>query len=112
MKKITEAMVVWTVEAMEEDIPVRGNAVVSGNDEEDKEIEDAIIADLEDGNEWAWCIVRVTGRFKGLEACDTIGGCSYASYSDFAEGGYLEDMKEEVVEQLNRQVERITQALK
>jgi hypothetical protein len=112
MKKITENMVAWSVEAMEEDILVRGNAVVSGNDEEDREIEDAIIQDLEDGNEWAWCTVAVRGQYKGLEAVEYLGACSYKDEEDFHKGGYLEGMKKEVVDNLNRQVEAIMQDLK
>ena len=36
---------------------VRGNAMCSGDNDFDKECEDKIIADLNDGNIWAWASV-------------------------------------------------------
>lgn len=95
----------FRIDCENEDIPVRGNAVVSGNDEEDKEIEDSIIEQLNNGNEWAWCSVKVTASFKGIEGTDYLGGCSYADEKEFKEGGYYEDMKRQAYNELIEQLE-------
>ncbi len=46
-----------------EDIPVRGNAMSSGDNELDREVEDAILARLAQGEEWAWCTVEVIAHW-------------------------------------------------
>lgn len=102
---IPEDEVTYTLECSPEDIEVRGNAMASGDDEADKEAEDAIIADLEAGNEWAWCCAKVTAEWNGFEGEDYLGGCSYRDEADFkAEGGYYEDMKERALDDLYAQV--------
>lgn len=62
---------------------------------ENKEAENAILAQLESGNEWAWCSVRVYFEFSdGQRLCsDWLGCCSYASEADFRDNsGYFDDM--------------------
>ena len=86
-------MIEYTVECLPEDAPVRGNAMASGDDAFDREVEDEIIADLE-SNPWAWCCVKVTARAGGLEGTDYLGCCSYESEEDFRRGGSYEDMKD------------------
>jgi hypothetical protein len=86
----------YIIECLEEHATVRGNAMASGNDAEDKEVEDSIIEDLENGNEWAWCTVKVTAKYKDIEGTDYLGGNSYKSEEDFiTNSGYYEDMKEQ-----------------
>lgn len=97
--------VTYTLECLPEDIGVRGNALASGDDGEDRRAEDAIIADLEAGNEWAWCCVKVTAEWNGFEGKDYLGGCSYASEDDFKQpGGYYDDMKQQALDDLYRTV--------
>lgn len=67
----------------QDDIPVRGNAVASGDDAFDKATEDRILADLDLGNDYAWALVKVTAsvedmgqRFVGTAY---LGACSYES---------------------------------
>ena len=78
-----------------EHIPVRGNAIVSGDDDYDKEVEDSIISDLEKGNKWAWCCAAVEVSYVcpccGHEPdshTEYLGGCSYKDADDFKRGGY------------------------
>lgn len=95
------ADVAYTIECHPEDCAVRGNAMASGDDVFDRAAEDAIIADLEGGNPWAWCcaVVRATlGPFTGR---DSLGGCSYASEAAFvADGDYYPDMKAAALDDL------------
>lgn len=89
----------FSLEYFPEDIPVKGNA--SAIDEEaDKETEDWIFDQLNRGNEWAWCRVKVTATWRGVEGEDHLGGCSYKSEKDFKEGGDFEDMKNEAYSRL------------
>ena len=101
----------YTIECLPEDIPVRGNAIDSGIDDFDTEVENDIIQQLEDGNEWAWCTVKVTAKFPGLdiEGVDYLGGCSYDSEEDFKKNGdgYFEDMKLTAQKDLLNQLEVI-----
>lgn len=81
-----------------ESIPVRGNAMASGDSAYDKEAEDKILEALGSGNIWAWCTVEVvvTLGLMGddfVSASDFLGCCSYKNEQDFIENsGYYEDM--------------------
>ena len=67
----------FTIE--QEDIPVRGNAIASGDDVFDRRVEDEIITRLTRGDICAWCSVRVDAMIRvegqlfvgtaGLSAC-------------------------------------------
>lgn len=95
--------VTWTVEALPEETPIEGNALVSGDDATDTAAEDAIREQLESGNVWAWCTVRVTGETDdGREHSEYLGCCNYESRVDFIKNsGYCDDMRAAVLEQLN-----------
>jgi len=102
---IPEDEVTYTLECSPEDIPVRGNALASGDDEEDALAEDRILNDLDCGNEWAWCRVDVYAEWNGFQGRDSLGACSYRDEDDFkAPGGYYEDMKERALDDLYAQV--------
>jgi hypothetical protein len=84
-----------------EAIPVRGNALASGDDEVDKQCEDKIIADLEAGNEWAWCTVIVEASWAGFTGWDSLGACSSDNEAAFrVEGGYFRDMVRSAIDHL------------
>ena len=87
-----------------EEIPVRGNAIASGDDRADKRAEDSIIRQLENGNNWAWCTVEVKATWKSFSASDYLGCCSYKSQKDFEKGGYFQDMKEQAFGQIFSQI--------
>jgi hypothetical protein len=88
----------------EEHIPVKGNAIVSGDDKEDAKVERSILRQLRNGNLWAWCTVKVEARHNdhpGVEGHDYLGACSYKSTKDFIQpGGYWDDMKSEAKDML------------
>lgn len=93
-----------TITAEPEEIPVRGNALASGDDAEDRAEEDRIIAEAE-WNAWAWCTVKVTASYAGLEGTAYLGACSYRDEKDFRAGGYLEGMTDEALEDLACKIE-------
>lgn len=104
MRKLNEADIEYTLELLPEDMPVRGNALASGDESEDKRAEDAILKELE-WNPWAWCCIKVTASWHGIKGVDYLGGCSYKDEMEFKqEGGYYEDMKAQALEDLKRTI--------
>ncbi len=98
--------ITFTIETMPEDVPVRGNVLASGNDAIDRKAEDEILADLESGNEWAWCTVKVTAKCAGYEGVDYLGCCSYENEEQFRQpGGYFDDMKREALQAMVNNLE-------
>lgn len=101
--------VVYAFKLGEEDIPVRGNAMASGDAEADKAAEDEIIRQLDRGNLAAWCYFEVTATltvdgetFKGSAG---IGGCSYESEADIERQLFTQDeyaLKGEALDDLRR----------
>jgi hypothetical protein len=87
-------LVEWWVEP--EDVPVRGNAIASDDPDFDRMVEDELIARLDSGNGWAWCVlcVRVTlGPAHGMATMTR----SASSKEDFLAGlsDYLDDLIDE-----------------
>lgn len=72
-----------SVECHGEDLPFRGNAMASGQDDVDREAEEWIASQLADGNEWAWCLTCVVATWEGYTGKAYLGGCSYLSEADF-----------------------------
>jgi hypothetical protein len=90
-----------TLEALPETVRVRGNASASGDDELDRDEENAILVRLDMGDVWAWCTAKVTVRDShGREASDYLGCCSYKDEKDFKRGGYYLDMIKACIEEI------------
>jgi hypothetical protein len=100
-RPLTEAEVTFTFEQESEDIPVRGNAICSDDEEFDKKAEDEIIERL-DRN--AWFCAKVTAEWKGWKESAYLGGCSYGP-SDNPEAELLADLKGEALSNLNGTLE-------
>lgn len=96
--------VTYRIECLEEDTPVRGNALDSGDKAYDKQVEDEILARLHSDDLWAWCCVRVVATVtvdgQTFEGDDYLGCSSYTDEADFKAGGYFEDMKKTALENL------------
>jgi len=106
IRKLTMEEVDFDLECLPEDTPVRGNAMNSGEDDYDREVENKILADLE-WNQWAWCCAHVIARWKGFKGDDYLGGCSYDSEEQFrAPGGDWDDMKQQALDDLQANIER------
>lgn len=96
--------VTLTSEPEEEDY--RGNCSAI-DDETDRETERWISDQLQRGNDWAWCWVKVEVAWYGFRAVDTLGMCSYLSEADFrTPGGYFDDMVSECLRHINAAYER------
>ena len=57
----------------DEEIPVRGNYIVSGDDELDKKEEDQLIEELNNGDFFKWCFLEVTARVGAIEGSNYLG---------------------------------------
>ncbi len=102
MRDLRSADIEWTVEALPEDALIQGNASAI-DPETDRETEQWITEQLESGNEWAWCTVKVTGRFRGLSAHAYLGCCSYESREAITmPEGYYPDLQAEILEEINK----------
>ena len=103
--------VTYTVSIDFDGTEVRGNASACGDDAVDKRYEDEIIKRLDDGDDWAWALVRVRAEVEGHSADEYLGGCTYKDTKEFVEDGYYADMKSEALKQLRTTVERAYKAL-
>jgi hypothetical protein len=104
MRALRKSQVTFEITCEPEHIPYEGNC--SAIDETtDRETEDWIARQLESGNEWAWCCVKVVARWKSFEGVDYLGGCSYLSEANFIEcNDYFSSMKDEALADLNRTI--------
>ena len=86
------------------DIPIKGNAISSGDDEYDRNVEDQIISDLE-CNVWAWCDITVSLELEvdsnTLQGGDSLGACSYKNEKDFMESLYPEMVQNAINEAID-----------
>ena len=78
--------------------------------ETDRETENYIRAELEAGNEWAWCIVTVFCEIEHndetFEGLASLGACSYLSEVDFKDpDGYYQSLCAEAFERCVSQIE-------
>lgn len=102
-KPLTAEEVVFSIEAEQEDMSVRGNYICSDDLVYDKQCEDEVLARLDNGDVWAWCCVRVTAIWGEWSEDTYLGGCSYENEEDFKIGSsdYYQDMQREALNNLN-----------
>lgn len=92
---------------LDEDSSIKGNASAI-NPETDAKNEAHIIEQLNSGNEWAWCMVKVYAEIDGFKgpANYYLGHCSYKSRKDFMEDAYYDDMRNQALEDLKNEIEK------
>lgn len=95
---------VFTVHVEQDETPVRGNALASGDDAVDRECEDEILARLRDGDVWAWACVEVRATRGDFHASTYIGGCTYDDEADFRECAYFEELCKEALSVLDEKL--------
>lgn len=113
MKQLTREDVTIALSAEQDDTPVRGNAMVSGDDTFDREVEDGILRRLERGDIWAWATVAVTVSWESFSATTYLGCCCYDGEDDFREPvEYFDAMVDEALTDLNNTVQETWKQLK
>ena len=97
---MAESTFMLTAEA--DHIPVRGNAIASGDDDYDRKVENEILERLDAGDVWAWASVEVSANCNrcGEPMSEYLGACSYANADDFRVGGYYVDMCDELARRM------------
>ena len=65
-KTLLMADVTFIVRAEQDHIPVRGNALASGDAQADRMEENRILQRLREGDVWAWACVEVRGVYGSL----------------------------------------------
>ena len=98
----------YTIHVSQDDTPVRGNALASGDDANDRECEDEILARLNDGDVWAWACVEVRAHRGDFHASSYLGACSYANEADFRADDYFGSMCMEALELLDEKLREAT----
>lgn len=112
MRPLLKSEVSFTIECLNEEMPIKGNVLASQDDDANREAEQKVIDAYENGNEWAWCCVKVTAVWQSFQGSDYLGGCSYESEKDFIKGGYYDDMQNVALENLNREIKETYSKLK
>lgn len=108
---LTPEEVVFTVEAQPEHTQIKGNCSAI-DPETDVETEKWIVDQLNEGNEWAWCCVKVSALWRGLEGTAYLGCCSYASKADFMQpDGYYDDLKADALADLQQQIDSVIEGV-
>ena len=107
IRPLREDEVRFKISIVPEHIPVRGNALASGDPAIDRAAEEAILARLDQGDIWAWCTVFLTARWRGFDDFDVLGCCSYEDEEDFKRCDYYADMKDRALEELNRKLQLV-----
>jgi len=92
IRTLNKEEVVFSIEVDFDDLPIRNNAMVSDNPEDDKKYEDKLIARVAFGDVWAWAHVTVRATWKSFSGRDDLGGCSYANQEEFINDSYYEGM--------------------
>lgn len=93
MRKLDLSKIVYTLGIEPEDTPIEGNAS-AWDDGTDEAYWAELRERLENGDQWAWGLVRVSAAYPGLPAVgvDYLGGCSYRDAEDFKTGPYYANM--------------------
>lgn len=105
LRPITREEAEVCVLAEPDDLPVKGNACVSGDKAFDREVEHKILCRLEQYDLWAWAAVTVIASWGPFEGKAYLGSCSYDDEEDFTQhSGYFDAMVAEALRELNRNV--------
>lgn len=92
-----------SLNASEVEFKVEIEHEIDGPDFDDAETQAWIEKELDRDNVFAWCWVRVTATWNGLEGEDALGGCSYRNARDLEEN-LLGDMRANALADLNERL--------
>jgi hypothetical protein len=107
MRKLTAAEVTFEVTIEAEEMPVRRGHFASGDAEQDKADEDAIIRRLDRGEVEAWCGVVVTATWEAPDGTEYMGrdslwGCSLDDSYTAEVVAEHHGMREQALDDLNQ----------
>jgi len=107
---LTENEVTFTVEFYPDDTTLAGNVLASGDANLDLEAEELVANEIEAGNDFAWCQIVVTAKWRRFVGTDTLCGVSVLNhYCEDPEASiladYVPEIKEIALEALNSEIE-------
>jgi hypothetical protein len=105
LRKLTFDDVVFTVEAVEDDTPIQGNAQASDDPRADKAYECELLLRRAQGEVWAWALVRVIATWKYFRGSTVLGGCTYKDLQEFMGDVYYADMKIQALDDLQEKLQ-------
>lgn len=100
MKPFTRDEVEIRVTVSQDDIPVGGNAIASGDDTYDRQVEMEIMKRLDAGDIWAWAFVTVTATWNSFSGESSLGACSYDNEEQFRAHDTFKDMVDDALANL------------
>jgi len=105
-------MIEYRIRVEQEDIPVRGNIIDSGDPAYDRRVENGILRRLDAGDVWAWALVTVECVVDGLVlGRSSLGGCSYKNERDFIRSsGHYDYLKAEALAEARAHAEKVCAA--
>jgi hypothetical protein len=109
LRQLTADRVAFRLTYEKDDLPVRGNAQVSGDDNDDRQVEDEILARLDRGEAYAWCVLKVEACWGGFVGSATLSAVSVAEEKDLEVEA--EDLKAEALDDLNEQIAKTHRVL-
>jgi len=83
LRELTMAEVEFSIMIEDEDAPIKG-AFATGDALEDARLECDIQRSLDQGDQWAWCTVKVIAEWREFRGLDCLGCCSYANETAMA----------------------------
>ena len=95
----------YSIETTISEIPIKGNAMASGDPETDIEAETWIQDQLRKGNDLAWCDVIVKAKIGPFEGCDSLGCVSVKDANELEEMIKEHGMRENAFDHLVQQIE-------
>lgn len=105
-KPLTESEAQFQVQVEEETyLSVEGNALASGDDALDKQVEKEIISRLHRGDSLAWCCITVIATWNGFSYATSLGACSLNKDSEVEDTVKDHGMREEALSYLNREIQ-------
>lgn len=115
MRRITIADVKIQVIPTDNNQSPRRSYAVPGIISADSEDTDRFVRDVEEMIDehglWGWCQVEVKATFGQLTGSAYLGGCSYKDEDDFRNGGYLDQMVDEAIGDIQTQLDEIVSLL-
>lgn len=84
------------------DIPVKGNVQASEDDEADEAAENEVLAEIANGNVYAWCDIIVYATLGGFDGLASLGAVSCKTEEEVEATIADHGMREEALEDLKR----------
>lgn len=103
LRELKSDEVSFTVKVEEECcVPVKGNAIDSGDEDFDRNVENEILDRLRRGDSFAWCSILVTAEWNGHKGIASLGCCSLEGESDVETTINDHGMRDEALDDLNK----------